>query len=883
MLDLLDHGCDGEPRWIVLDAANAHEASSLVRLVSTEAERRGYLPLSAERFTALAAALPEGYGQRTFALLQTCRAPATADPSVLVTASVLNPRPHVLVTIAIASDPRAALSVREARTAYVPTARHVAVSPPGVDGLKHLAHAEAALDHVSRGRHEVAVRMLRESLGALLRRKENSAACRVGIMLGRLLLERGRTSSAERAFVDAAAAVEQVSAGEAARARVWLALARTDHSCLTDAESVLRAIKLSGALDDSLHRQWADAALARCLLWQGREGEAIELVDGYEATDQEDDAFLCVNILAAQVRALLAAGRTFDAGQRARAAVERGVRAQDAFIEMIAHTAHLRVLAATGDLELVGERLARVLALAAQLHAPLRAARVRVIWAGMLRRAGLAREAATEMRRLQRLSRAVPRTLRRSIEELCAPERRVIVPGVDGTPLALALLRAAQDEPNDSAAARTLLDRFATESRAARVDLQSAAGGALSSMVTSGAGLSPRLGERSLEAGIVIGPECREGAWEIAAPVRSGRRLLGVVAGRWPLGRDPHPHAADWLELVTAILAPRLELMLAERTDVARATTEIPELIGIGAAMTDVRRTIARAASAPFTALIEGESGAGKELVARAIHHLSARRDRRFCDVNCAALPDELIESELFGHAKGAFTGALVERPGLFEEAHGGTLFLDELPDLSLRAQAKLLRVLQQGEIRRVGETFSRRVDVRLVTATNRDMAQEVSEGRFRQDLLYRLDVIRIRIPPLRERPEDIPLLARHFWTAAAQRTGTRSVLSHGVLAALAQYHWPGNVRELQNVIAALSVGAPSRGLVRPTLLPPAVTGSVSVSSARLQDAREQFERRFVEVALARAGGSRTRAAAQLGISRQGLLKLIVRLGIGTG
>jgi two-component system response regulator AtoC len=371
-----------------------------------------------------------------------------------------------------------------------------------------------------------------------------------------------------------------------------------------------------------------------------------------------------------------------------------------------------------------------------------------------------------------------------------------------------------------------------------------------------------------------------DAAWEIAGPVRAGRRLLGVVAARWPLGREPHPRASEWLEVVTAILAPRVELLLAERTEAVRTATAVPELIGVSAAMTDVRRTIARAASAPFAVLIEGESGAGKELVARAVHHLSARRDRRFCDVNCAALPDDLVESELFGHAKGAFTGAVVERAGLFEDAHGGTLFLDELPDLSLRAQAKLLRVLQQGEIRRVGESFSRRVDVRLVTATNRAMGQEVSEGRFRQDLLYRLDVIRIRIPALRERPEDIPVLVRHFWAIAAERAGTRSVLSHGAVAELARYHWPGNVRELQNVMAALAVAAPSRGIVRATLLPAAITGAVSVSSARLQDARQQFERRFVEVALARAGGSRTRAAAQLGISRQGLLKLMTRLGL---
>jgi transcriptional regulator with PAS, ATPase and Fis domain len=337
------------------------------------------------------------------------------------------------------------------------------------------------------------------------------------------------------------------------------------------------------------------------------------------------------------------------------------------------------------------------------------------------------------------------------------------------------------------------------------------------------------------------------------------------------------------LELAAAVLAPRVDILLAARSDAAKAATAMPELIGDSDAIADVRRAIARAATAPFAVLVEGESGAGKELVARAIHHLSPRRDRRFCDVNCAALPDDLVDAELFGHAKGAFTGALVERKGLFEEASGGTLFLDELPDLSLRSQAKLLRVIQQGEIRRVGESFSRRVDVRVITATNRSMGDEVTAGRFRQDLLYRLDVLRITMPPLRERPVDIPLLAQHFWNAAAQRTSTRAALSHAVLAELARYHWPGNVRELQNVMAALAVAAPARGFVRPSLLPPAITGSISVTSGRLMEARRQFERRFIEVALARAGGSRTKAAAQLGVSRQGLLKLMTRVGLKGG
>ena len=262
------------------------------------------------------------------------------------------------------------------------------------------------------------------------------------------------------------------------------------------------------------------------------------------------------------------------------------------------------------------------------------------------------------------------------------------------------------------------------------------------------------------------------------------------------------------------------------------------------------------------------------------MHLLSARRERRFSDLNCAALPDELIESELFGHAKGAFSGAVVDRAGLFEEADGGTLLLDEVADLSVRAQAKLLRAIQQQEVRRVGESFSRKVDVRIIAAANRDMRAEAAAGRFRRDLLYRLDVIRIQIPPLRDRPDDIPLLAERCWKAATARTGSRARLSPATLSELARYAWPGNVRELQNVIASLAVAAPQRGWVRPALLPAIVGVATTVSAARLADARRQFERRFVEVALARAGGSRSRAARALGLSRQGLLKTLSRLGL---
>ena len=268
--------------------------------------------------------------------------------------------------------------------------------------------------------------------------------------------------------------------------------------------------------------------------------------------------------------------------------------------------------------------------------------------------------------------------------------------------------------------------------------------------------------------------------------------------------------------------------------------------------------------------MLEGESGVGKELAARAIHQLSARRERGFCDINCAALPDDLLDSELFGHARGAFTGAVVERPGLFESAAGGTVFLDEVADLSLRAQAKLLRVLQQQEVRRLGETFTRRIDVRLVTAANRDLVDEAAAGRFRSDLLYRLDVIRIRIPPLRERPEDVVPTRPALLAGGGPRVGTTASLSHGVLSSLSRYQWQGNVRELQNVMAALAVAAPSRGQVRPHLLSAAITGATAVTSARLGEARAQFEKRFLESALARNSGNRSRAAKELGLSGRG-------------
>jgi len=231
---------------------------------------------------------------------------------------------------------------------------------------------------------------------------------------------------------------------------------------------------------------------------------------------------------------------------------------------------------------------------------------------------------------------------------------------------------------------------------------------------------------------------------------------------------------------------------------------------------------------------------------------------------------------------RGAFTGASADRAGVFEEANGGTLFLDEIAELGSRVQAKLLRALQEGEIRRLGETAVRKVDVRIVAATNRPLSAQVANGDFRADLWYRLNVIRLTLPPLRERLDDVPLLVAHVWETLQARTGSKARLSTAALAALATYDWPGNVRELQNVLASMLVATPRTGIVGPSALPSHVARAAAVGEPQstLAAARRQFEERYVRAALARAGGRTTTAARDLGLSRQGLAKLLGRLGI---
>ena len=386
---------------------------------------------------------------------------------------------------------------------------------------------------------------------------------------------------------------------------------------------------------------------------------------------------------------------------------------------------------------------------------------------------------------------------------------------------------------------------------------------------------------RALDTGLAIGPVDRGPAVEAAWPIRYGATVVGALWCHWAVGAPiVAPDIALILRLAASACAPAA-YEVSERSRTPRIAALMPELVGDSQAMQLVRQVVLRAAGSPVPVLIEGESGVGKELVARAVHRASSRRSRCFCALNCAAITDELVEAELFGHTRGAFTGAAAERLGLFEDAQGGTLFLDEVAELSTRVQAKLLRTIQEGEVRRLGESQTRKVDARIVAATNRPLEAAVAADRFRADLRYRLDVLRITIPPLRERLEDIPPLARHLWSVLATRTGSRAVLSPSALTALGAYDWPGNVRELQNVLASAMVAGPSRGVIGAGGLAAHITRATAIAGrVTLAEARRAFELHFVQAALARAGGRPGVAARELGVSRQGLSKLVARLEV---
>jgi formate hydrogenlyase transcriptional activator len=315
----------------------------------------------------------------------------------------------------------------------------------------------------------------------------------------------------------------------------------------------------------------------------------------------------------------------------------------------------------------------------------------------------------------------------------------------------------------------------------------------------------------------------------------------------------------------------------------ARTEHHFGEIVGESAALRRVLKQVETVAPTDSTVLIRGETGTGKELVARALHELSPRKDRTFVKLNCAAIPTGLLESELFGHEKGAFTGAISQKVGRFELAHKGTLFLDEVGDIPPELQPKLLRVLQEQEFERLGSTRTVKVDVRLAAATHRDLARMVADGRFREDLYYRLNVFPVVLPPLRERPDDIPRLVRHFTQRFARRMGRRiEAIPSAVLEALVRYPWPGNVRELQNVIERAVILSPGPSLQVPLsdLQPAAAPAPAPAAAAvTLADA----EREHILGALRETGwvvGGPKGAAARLGMKRSTLYKKMKKLGI---
>jgi DNA-binding NtrC family response regulator len=394
----------------------------------------------------------------------------------------------------------------------------------------------------------------------------------------------------------------------------------------------------------------------------------------------------------------------------------------------------------------------------------------------------------------------------------------------------------------------------------------------------------------------VLDGACEAGTLDLLArleAIPSGRALVLVVDGAAP-------------ELVAAALerlAPAQVVSAPVSSEVLRyaARRALPStmpgrgaranhrpaqaLLGVSSAIRGVIEQVRQIAPTPIPALILGETGTGKELVARAIHDQSSRHRQPFVAVNCGALPDTLLESELFGHARGAFTGAEREKKGLFEHADGGTIFLDEIGDTSPAMQMKLLRVLETKEIRPLGDTRTLCVDVRVVSATHRDLEAAIEEGTFRQDLFYRLNAVTIFVPPLRRRRVDVPFLAQHFAEELGAAHARRITLAEDFLESLAARDFPGNVRELRNAVErAIALAAPGEPVTAQHLAPPPAPRAADVREfeGRLRDLVDRVERDAILAALARCGGNRSRAAEALGLTRPGLRYKMRRLGLAS-
>jgi DNA-binding NtrC family response regulator len=767
----------------------------------------------------------------------------------------------------------------------------------------------AGLTMIGAGRHAIGDRTLRRVGGFLARRHDFEHATRAALGLAESLVRRGRLRDAQAALTEARQSAARVNQNDAlVQIAVLSGTASIDDGRLDDAEAVLSAaVSAAEGLDDLAAGRAARMALARCLFWRGRFEPANQWLAGIEPDGLSDlDA-----VRLSGLRSRLAVGRDElrEAVAQAAAALERArAGSQPESIALASYAtafAHLAV----GDYATVDTSVTATIQTARCAHDPLLSLRARLLGAESQRRQGRRGPAAMLCRRVRRMApRQLPAIVRARADLLAdlltdgagrdvairrarstgfgaltlfAPGRSDVSAVASAVNDIVDILRCCQIADEDVNVLTSLCECLRGRLEAIGVAFFAEERGAFIPVAAVGGRIDPGLAARIGVAEQSIAPHSVNGRVEGGAPVRYGGRLVGAVAARWtPVASCDLKAATVLLTTAAAAAGPALAGMATRR--IAPVSSRQSELLGTSAAIADVRRAVERAASAPFAVLVEGESGSGKELVARALHRQGARRDRPFCTLNCAALPEDLVESELFGHSRGAFTGALAERPGVFEEAHTGTLFLDEIGELSLRAQAKVLRTIQEGELRRVGENIPRRVDVRLIAATNRDLRQDVVAGRFRLDLLYRLDVIRIVLPPLRDRPDDIALLAEHFWREATARVASRATLGLAALARLARYDWPGNVREMQNVLAALAVRSPRRGVVPPSALPPHFNGAEADRSWRLDAARRTFETQFIRAALARTGGHRARAAEELGVTRQGLTKLMARLGLNT-
>jgi two-component system nitrogen regulation response regulator NtrX len=382
-----------------------------------------------------------------------------------------------------------------------------------------------------------------------------------------------------------------------------------------------------------------------------------------------------------------------------------------------------------------------------------------------------------------------------------------------------------------------------------------------------------RLRERRVDAPVVM----ISGHGNIESAVRA------IKMGAFDFVEKPLSLDKTVLVVGNAVRQRRLE---AENRALRETVDRRLTMIGESYVMAQLREQVAMAAPTNGRVLIFGENGTGKELVARSIHHLSRRRGGPFVEVNCAAIPEELIESELFGHVKGAFTGAVADRRGKFEASDGGTLFLDEIGDMSVKTQAKVLRALQEQVVEPVGGTGTVKVDVRILAATNKDLPTEIRAGRFREDLYFRLNVIPIFVPPLRDREADIPLLASHFMSELAREYGRRPKrLDPAAAAGLRSYRWPGNVRELRNVVERLMIMVPGDTIsladlvfLDPSAVPLAEPPGLPVLS--LHDARDRFERDYILRALAVQQGNMSRTAEVLGVERSNLYRKMRAFGL---